>query len=184
MEKKLYTLTVYSENHVGLLSQITIIFTRRQLNIESLSSSASARDGIHKTMITAETDEATIINIVKQIERRVDVIRAYYYNESEVISQEIALYKILTRNLLSEGGIEEIVRKYNVRILEINETFTILEKSGQRSEITELFENLNRYEILQFVSSGRVAVTRSKVEEVSLFIEAQERRRLEALKEE
>ncbi len=179
MEKKLYTVTVYSENHVGLLNQVTIIFTQRQLNIETLCTAPSAREGIHKLTITAESDSVTIANIVKQIEKSVDVIRAFYYDASEVISQELALYKVPTPKLLAEGGIEQIVSSFNLRILEINDTFTVIEKSGDRAKIDELFESLNsRYGVLQFVRSGKVTLTRSKVEEVSLFIDEQEQRRL------
>lgn len=70
MEKKLYTLLVYSENVVGILNQITAVFTRRQVNIESLNVSASSIKDIHKYTITAWSNEDQIIKITKQIERR------------------------------------------------------------------------------------------------------------------
>ena len=70
MESILYTVTVYTENQVGLLNQISIIFGRRRLNIESLSVSASAIEGIHKFIITTNSDRDTIQKVVQQIERR------------------------------------------------------------------------------------------------------------------
>ena len=78
MDKTLYTVTVYSENQVGLLNQISIIFTRRRLNIESLSVSASAIEGVHKFTITTWSDLDTIIKVVKQIEKKIDVLKAFY----------------------------------------------------------------------------------------------------------
>ncbi len=177
MEKTLYTVTVYTENHVGLLNQISIIFTRNQLNIESISASASAIEGVHKFTITTDSDLTTIENVVKQIEKRVEVIRACFYTDKDVVFQEIALYKVSTPKIMSEGGIEDLVRQYNVRILEMNETFTIIEKSGQRSETQQLFNDLSRYKVLQFVRSGRIAITKAKVEEVSMFLDDQEIRR-------
>ena len=73
-EKKLYTLLVYSENIAGILNQITAVFTRRQVNIESLNVSASSIKNIHKYTITAWSDEDQIVKITKQIEKKIDVV--------------------------------------------------------------------------------------------------------------
>ena len=178
MEPILYTITVHSENQVGLLNQISIIFTRRKLNIESLSVSASAIKGVHKFVITVMCDEETVIKVVKQIEKRIDVIRAFYYTDEDIVYQEVALYKISTPNLLEIGGLEKLVRKYNARVLEITRTYTIIEKAGHTEETPALFEALNKYGVLQFVRSGRVSITRSTVEHVDRFLEKQEQRRL------
>lgn len=178
MEPILYTITVHSENQVGLLNQISIIFTRRKLNIESLSVSASAIKGVHKFVITVMCDEETVIKVVKQIEKRIDVIRAFYYTDEDIVYQEVALYKISTPNLLEIGGLEKLVRKYNARVLEITRTYTIIEKAGRTEETQALFEALNMYGVLQFVRSGRVSITRSTVEHVDRFLEKQEQRRL------
>ena len=78
MEKKLYTLLVYSENIAGLLNQITAVFTRRQVNIESLNVSGSSTEGIHKYTITAWSDEEQIKIITRQIEKKIDIVKANY----------------------------------------------------------------------------------------------------------
>lgn len=69
-EKTLYTIIVHSENIAGLLNQVTAVFTRRQINIESLNVSASSIQGVHKYTITAWTDKDTIEKVVKQITKR------------------------------------------------------------------------------------------------------------------
>ncbi len=173
----LYTITIYTENQVGLLSQIALMFTRRKLNIENLSVSASAVAGVHKFTIILECTERSVKNVVSQIEKRVDVIRAFYYTDSEIFTQEVALYKVSTPVLMSKGGVSDIVNRFSVRILEFNESYTIFEKSGTREKIMNLYEELSNYNMLQFARSGRVSITRSKVEEVSLFLEEQEKRR-------
>ena len=178
MESILYTVTVYTENQVGLLNQISIIFGRRRLNIESLSVSASAIEGIHKFIITTNSDRDTIQKVVQQIEKRIDVLRAFFYTEDEIFYQEVALYKVATEKLLDESGIEELIRRHNARILEVNRTYTVIEKSGHTEETQQLFEELSKFGVMQFVRSGRVAITKSTVEHVSLFLEAQECRRL------
>lgn len=175
-QQTLYTVTVYSENQVGLLNQISIIFTRRQLNIESLSVSGSAIEGVHKFTITTYSDRETMEKLVKQIEKRIDVLRAFFYTDDEIIFQEVALYKVPTDELLDDRSIEDLIRKHNARILEVNRTYTVIEKSGHPDETQSLFEELSRYDVMQFVRSGRVAITKSTVEHVSIFLQEQQYR--------
>ena len=175
-QQTLYTVTVYSENQVGLLNQISIIFTRRQLNIESLSVSGSAIEGVHKFTITTYSDRETMEKLVKQIEKRIDVLRAFFYTDDEIIFQEVALYKVPTDKLLDDMSIEDLIRKHNARILEVNRTYTVIEKSGHPDETQSLFEELSRYDVMQFVRSGRVAITKSTVEHVSIFLQEQQYR--------
>ena len=172
---KLYTITIFSENTVGLLNQVTIIFTRRGLNIETLSVSPSALEGIHKFTITTFANYETIDKVVKQIDKRVDIIKAYYNTDDDLIFQEIALYKLSTPKLLSLGSIEDIIRKYNARILDMTEVWTVLEKTGHYDETQGLFKELSsKIGVLQFIRSGRIAITKSKVEKLSDMLAAME----------
>ncbi|MDD2962042.1 MAG: acetolactate synthase small subunit [Muribaculaceae bacterium] len=177
MDNILYTITVFSENRVGLLNQISIIFTRRKLNIESLSVSPSSIKGIHKFTITTYSDQETMEKVVKQIEKRIDVLKAFFYTNKDIVYQEIALYKVPTNKLLEEENLEQIIRKHNARILEITKEYTVLEKSGHSEETESLFNELKQYGITQFVRSGRVAVTKSTIEYVTDYIEEQKSRK-------
>jgi len=170
MEKKLYTIAVYSENNVGLLNQVAIIFTRRMLNIESLTVSASAIEGIHKFTITTECTEDMVKKVVKQIERKIDVLKAYYYTDDQIIYQEIALYKVKAESVLDSDEVEKLIRKHNARILEISRIFVAIEKTGHYEELMHLYDELKPYGVLQFVRSGRVAVTKSRIEKLEEFL--------------
>ncbi len=174
MEKTLYTITVFTENVVGLLNQITIIFTRRQINIETLTVSQSSISGIHKFTITVETTEDIANKVVKQIEKKIDVLKAFFHTDDDLIYQEVALYKIGADALLDNPEIEGIVRKYNARILEVNRSFAVVELSGHTEETQELFECLKQFHVLQFVRSGRIAVTTSTIERLSDFLSEME----------
>jgi len=167
-QKTLYTVTIFSENTVGLLNQVTIIFTRRRLNIETLSVSPSAIEGIHKFTITAFTDAATIEKVVKQIDKRVDILKAYYNTNDDLVWQEIALYKISTPKFLAMGSIEDIIRRYNAHILDMTEVWVVLEKTGHYEDTQAMFKELSeKIGVLQFIRSGRVAITKSNVERLS-----------------
>ncbi len=168
-EKTLYTVTVFSENVVAVTNQITAIFTRRQMNIETLSGSPSAISGIHKlTITTFAPNEEVMQKLVKQIDKRVDVLKAYYNIDEELVHQEIALYKIETSKLVSKTNVEELIRKHNARILDVSDHATVLQKTGHYAETQALFEELSEsIGVLQFIRSGRVAITKSKVERLS-----------------
>lgn len=174
-DKKLYTLLVYSENIAGVLNQITAVFTRRQVNIESLNVSASSIPGIHKYTITAYSDEDLIIKITKQIEKKIDVVKASYYVDDELFLREAGLYKLSTPKVMANPEISRIIRRYDARIIEVNPTYTIVSKNGKTEDIMELYYGLKEYDcVQQYTRSGRIAVTRKPFEEVSDFLEERE----------
>ena len=110
--KKLYTLLVYSENIAGILNQITAVFTRRQVNIESLNVSASSIEGVHKYTITAWSDEDQIVKITRQIEKKIDVVKANYFNDEQLFIRESGLYKLSTPMLLENPEISRTVSRF------------------------------------------------------------------------
>ncbi len=177
MQQQLFTISVFTENQVGLLNRISIIFTRRGLNLESVSSSASAVNGIHKMNFSLRSDRATLEKVIKQIEKCIDVLRAYLYTDDEIVYQEIALYKVPTLKLLDEPNLERIIREHNARILEITRDYTVIEKTGHETETQALYELLAQYDIQQFIRSGRICVTKSPTEHLAHFLETQEARR-------
>lgn len=168
--KETYTITAFSENHIGLLNRITIIFTRRQVNIESLTVSQSSIPGIHKFTIVVNEDLQKVEKVVKQIDKLVEVLKAFYHPESEVVHQEIALYKVPTEELLKSNTLETTIRKHNARILEVMKEYTVIEKTGHKEETQELFDQLMEYGVKQFTRSGRVAVTRLNEELLSKYL--------------
>lgn len=177
-DKKLYTLLVYSENIAGILNQITTVFTRRQVNIESLNVSASSIEGVHKYTITAWSDEDQIIKITKQIEKKIDVIKADYYTDDQLFIREVGLYKLSTPEVLDNPDISRTIRKADARIVEVNPTFCSVMLSGVTEDITALYFALDKFNcVLQYTRSGRIAITRSTVEQVSDFLEMQEQNR-------
>lgn len=179
MNKTLYTITIFSENTVGLLGQVTSVFVRRQLNIETLSVSPSAIKGIHKFTITVFGDEAMVRKVVLQIDKRIDVLKAYYNVDSELIHQEIALYKLATDAFLKMGSVEDLIRRHNARILDINDICVVVEKTGHYEDTQLLFDELSKtIGVLQFIRSGRVAINTSKVERLSDLLAEIERKRL------
>lgn len=165
-----YTIKVHTENHIGLLNRITIVFTRRHINIESLTVSASEIKGIHKFTIVVNTTETLIKKVVLQIDKLVEVLRAEYYTDDDIIFQEIALYKVPTLAFLDGNKVERMIRNSGARILRIEKDYTVIEKTGHKEETTNLFDKLKPFGVLQFIRSGRVAITKER-KEMSTYLQ-------------
>lgn len=160
MEKKQYTIAVFTENHIGLLNHVTIIFTRRKINIESLTVSESEVKGIHSFTIVINSTPDVVEKVVNQLEKLVEVMKAFFYEDHEIISQEIALYKIPYSAI--EKGVElgRFLKNNDARVLDIQKEYLVIEKTGRYEETQDLLEKLRPFGILEFVRSGRIIATK------------------------
>ncbi len=173
-----FTMIIYSENFAGILNQITAVFTRRQVNIESLNVCASSTPGVHKYTLTCWCTEEMAKMLVKQIEKKIDVLKANYFRDEELFFIESCLIKISTPMSLEMPEVGKIIRRNGAGIVEMNSTFSIVERKGKSHTITELYNSLNDLGVvLQFVRSGRIAVTRSCIEHLDLYLEERESER-------
>ena len=168
MEKKLYTIIVYTENIAGMLNQVTAEFTRRMMNIDTITASSSSIEGVHRYTISLWGEEDSIQKVTKRIEKKVDVLKADYYLDSEIFFQEVALYKLSTPRIMENNQISRIIRHTEARIIEVNANYTVVEKTGATDTIVELYDEFVAQRcMLQFVKSGRVAVPRHSHENLS-----------------
>lgn len=167
-----YTVTIYTENNIGLLNRISAIFQRRHINIESINSSGSEIENVSKWTIVVKLPEEQMKKIIGQIEKQVEVIKAYFHTEDETIYQESCLFKIKSNLLFDERQqIETIIKDNNARIVTVNREFFVIEKSGRREELEILYRELSGFGIMQFTRSGRIAVTKDEMK-ISKMLEA------------
>lgn len=156
--KQEFTITVYTENQVGLLNRIAIMFSRRKINIESLNTSPSEVDGIHRFTIVINETEETVRKLARQIEKQVEVLKAYFNTGEEIVWQELALYKVPTEQVAEKVKVERLLRQYGARAVVIRKDYTVFETSGHREETDKLVEVLEPYGLIEFVRSARVAI--------------------------
>ena len=169
-ETKQYTVSVYTENNIGLLNRISAIFQRRHINIESINTSVSEIEGVSKFTILVNVTETQIKKIIGQIEKQVEVIKAYYHNDDETIYQISGLFKIKSELLFEEPQIQNIIKESYARIVTVNTKFFVLEKSGRKQELIDLHEKLSVFGIMQYTRSGRIAVTKEEMK-ISTLLE-------------
>src|SRR5580693_2528297 len=156
--KKEYTITVYTENQIGLLNRIAIMFSRRKINIESLNVSPSEVEGIHRFTIVINETEEVVRKLCRQLEKQVEILKAYYNTDEEIIWQELALYKVPTDEIAEKVPVERLLRQYGARAVVIRKDYTIFETTGHREETDRLVAVLEPLGLIEFVRSARVAI--------------------------
>lgn len=159
--KQEYTITVYTENQIGLLNRIAIIFSRRKINIDSLNTSPSEVDSVHRFTIVINETEEVVRKLCRQIEKQVEVLKAYYNTADEIVWQELALYKVPTEVIAAEVKVERLLREHGANAVVIRKDYTVFEVAGHREETDKLIRVLEPFGLIEFVRSGRVAIIKA-----------------------
>jgi acetolactate synthase I/III small subunit len=161
MQKQEYTISVYTENQVGLLNRIAIIFSKRKINIESLNTSPSEVDSVHRFTIVITETEDVVRKLCRQIEKQVEVLKVYFNTAEEIIWQELALYKVPTDIIAAEVKVERLLREHGAKAVVIRKDYTVFEVAGHREETDNLMRVLEPYGLIEFVRSARAAIIKN-----------------------
>jgi len=158
-----YTISIFTTNTVGLLNRITIIFTRRRLNIDCLTVSETERKGVSRFTVVIKNDNREFVEkLVRQIRKITDVLAVFGYLDDEIVFNEIALFKISTPLGGTPLDIKTINLDWNAKIVHWGLDYVVLEKNGTEAEISEFYQYLKKWDILEYIKSGRVAVGKTE----------------------
>ena len=167
---QLYTISIYTENNIGILNRLSAIFLKRHINIESMTVSKSEIENVHRFTFVVNMSEISIRKIIGRLQKQIEVIRAYYHTEDEIIYHETALFKISTAHLYDEK-IQDKLKFRRAHIIAITENYFVIEASGLKEDIDRMYDKLKPYGLLQFVRSGRIAITKPKMAISELLLE-------------
>ncbi|MCX8473173.1 MAG: acetolactate synthase small subunit [Sediminibacterium sp.] len=161
MEKKEFTLTIYTENTIGLLNRIAIIFSKRKIIIESINSSPTEIKNINRFTLVLNESEEVVKKLVNQIGKQIDVISVFYNTNDEIVWQELALYKVPTHEITEKVKVERLLRQFGARAVVIRNDYIVFETTGHRKETQNLMDELSKYGLIEFVRSARIAILKS-----------------------
>ena len=164
-----YTISIYTENNVGLLNRISAIFLKRHINIKSITCSESEISNVYRFIIVVNVNDLQILKLVRQIEKQIEVIAAFFHTDDETIFLETALYKVKSKSLFEERQIQNIIKESRANMVTVKPDFFVIEKTGWRDETEDLYQKLKPYGLLQFVRSGRISVSKKSME-ISKFL--------------
>lgn len=160
-QKEEFNITVYTENHIGIIAKLAIIFSRRKINIESMNTSPSEIDGIHRFCILITETREVVIKLCKQIEKQIDILKVYFNTNDEIIWQEMALYKVPTKEIAERALVERLLRQHGARVVVIRNDYIIFETTGHREETNGLVDVLSVFGLIEFVRSARIGIIKS-----------------------
>lgn len=158
---QLFTLSILTENKAGLLNNITIIFTRRKINIESLNVSTTEIKGMSRFTVVIRTSRESADKVCEQIRKLVDVLGAFVYDDHQIFFREIALYKVDSKAFSNGQSVEEFAKQNGAKVVEQTPDHILIEKTGRKDETHALYEKLEPFGLLEFARSGRVALSKS-----------------------
>jgi acetolactate synthase-1/3 small subunit len=97
--KNSYIITTYVENKIGILYRVINVFSRRMINVESLTVVETERKGISKVTIVIDSTENVVKQLIKHIEKQIGVLSTMLQSNNEIAMSKVSLYKMFTQSL-------------------------------------------------------------------------------------
>jgi acetolactate synthase-1/3 small subunit len=160
--KRRYTIIVFTENNFGLLNRITIIFSRRRINIESLTVSETERKGISRYTIVIDYDETKIRKLIQQIRKIIGVLVVFHNEDDQVFYGQIAYYKVATHSYEHREKVMEIAHRHQAKVAFSADDYLVIEKTGKEDEISTMLHLLEPHGVVEYVKSGRIAIVKDQ----------------------
>lgn len=158
-----HTIAILVENQPGVMSRVAGLFTRRGFNIESIAVGASEKSGISRMTIIAEGDQKVLEQITKQLNKLIDVIRVRDIPEPNIIERELVLVKVNTESLAVRAEIIQLVEIFKAKVVFVERNVITIEMSGDEEKVSGFLSLLEPFGIIEVVRTGRIAITRSKM---------------------
>ena len=153
-----HTFCIYSNNSPGMLHRITVLLTRRKLNIESLTVSETETAGVSRFTIVVNVDRDIAEKVARQIRRIVDVHEVFLCSDEELLNREVAMFKVRR-----SPELDQVRASLPVHVVHEYENSMVLEQTGTEEEINATLQKFSPFGVVEFVRSGRIAMRRDGV---------------------
>ena len=156
-----HAISLYVSNKPGVLIRIALIFSRRGFNIDSLVVSEAHDPAFSHMNIVASGDPETLVQIIKQLNKLVDVVHAVDLTGVNTIVRELSLYKVRCA-VEQRTEIMQIGHAFNCQILGLTEASIIFQAAGTTEELDGLHSMLGKHGIIEMVRTGKVLMSRNE----------------------
>ncbi len=156
-----HTISILVENHSGALSRIAGLFSSRGYNITSLNVAETEDPSVSRMTLVAEGDEDILEQIVKQLNRLIDVIKVYEFSNGSSVNRELVLLRIYFSKS-NRLELVTLINMYNGKIVSANTSTIIVEISGTSSELNDFIALVRPFGIKEVVRSGKLAIAQVK----------------------
>jgi acetolactate synthase-1/3 small subunit len=157
---KAHTLSVLVENKAGVLSRVTGLFSRRGFNIESLAVGVCEEPGTSRITILCIGDDAQIEQVMKQLNKLIDVIKVSDITENERVERELALIKVSADPGTGRAEVMQLATIFRAQIIDVGTKTVTLSVAGDTEKIDALEKLLRQYGVKELVRTGKIAMLR------------------------
>jgi acetolactate synthase-1/3 small subunit len=157
---KPHTLSVLVENRAGVLSRVTGLFSRRGFNIESLAVGTCEEPDISRITIVCIGDDAQIEQVMKQLNKLIDVIKVSDLTDNERVERELALIKVTAEPGTGRAEIMQLATIFRAQIVDVASKTIVLAMTGDTEKIDAMEKLLRQYGIKELVRTGKIAILR------------------------
>ena len=158
-----HTLSVLVNNHMGVLSRVSGLFSRRGYNIESLSVGETENKEVSRMTIMVDCEDEVFVQIKNQLQKLMDVLTISDLAEDQSIRRELALIKI-DASLEKRSQILEIINIFRAHVIDVTKTSLVLEITGDHSKVSAIISMLDQYGIKEVIRTGITAIARGDSE--------------------
>lgn len=163
MYNRRHILSVLVRNHMGVLSRVSGLFSRRGYNIDSLCVGTTEHKGVSRMTIVVECDDDIFIQIKNQLAKLIDVISITQFTDNEAVCRELALIKIDSKNE-KRSQILEIANIFRAHVIDASTDSLIIEITGDQDKISAIINMLEEYGIKEVIRTGITAIARGNSE--------------------
>ncbi len=158
---KKYVVSVLVENHAGVLSRVSGLFSRRGYSIDSLTVGETLNPSQSRMTIVVRGDEAILEQIIKQLSKLIEVISIEHCDASTTVIRDMALIKVCAKGA-DRAGIIEVANIYRGRIVDVGIDSLVIEATGSDEKIESFIRLLKPYGIIELVRTGQTAMARGE----------------------
>src|SRR4030042_7139424 len=152
-----YILSLIIENRHGVLAKISQVISGKGYNINTLSVAPCELDDASRMILTFDCDERTIKQVIKQMNKLIDVIKVFLIDENEKVERELVLIRIY-RKKETEASLLKVIEIFKGKVVDVTLKNFVIELTGHSKKINAFIENVKPYGIQDLMRTGPLAL--------------------------
>jgi len=155
-----HIISMLVEDKPGVLQRISCVFSKRGFNMETITVGRTEKPGVSRIIITTTGDDETTEQVVKQVDKLIDVLKVWEMSQNESFVREIALFKVSVKGPDARTELMNYAKVYGARIDEARPKFMMIELSGTPEKVDEFESVLKPFGIMEMVHTGATAISK------------------------
>jgi acetolactate synthase-1/3 small subunit len=154
-----HTISVLVENKFGVLTRVAGLFSGRGYNIDSLNVAPTQDPNTSRMSIVTRGDDATLDQIVKQLNKLADILKVTDFRDGEYVDRELVLVKVSVDSK-SRAEVMQITDIFRAKIVDVQPKSLTIELTGNESKIEKFLDLMKSFGVLDLTRTGKVALPR------------------------